>query len=168
VLAAETSSFRLILFGLLFLGWIVKTIAENRKKRRQAEERRRGHPAPHETGEHEPVERLPPVQRRQREVLPPEPAARAEVAPTPVLDAGPTPLGTISRDDVADAAARRAGRTRETLLRRLGAAEARRPTDVLRTGILWSEILGPPRGLTGRHHSPAARRALAIRGRRGA
>lgn len=48
-------------------------------------------------------------------------------------------------------------------LRKLGVEAAGEPSDMLRVGVLWSEVLGVPRALAGPHRSPAAKRMAARR-----
>jgi hypothetical protein len=53
---------------------------------------------------------------------------------------------------------RASSRRRRAVLRRLGASEAGSRRDIVRAGVLWSEVLGAPRAVSGPHRSPAARR----------
>lgn len=103
---------------------------------------------------------------RGRAKAPPPPPPRSEVAST----LGDRPLGTLqnrqletrlaSHMDTAAAATvhGRGGRlvaARRLGLRRMGGVRA-----ALRAGILWGEVLGPPRALRGPHRAPSSSRRV--------
>jgi outer membrane biosynthesis protein TonB len=162
----------IVVFALLFLGWIVRTVLENRKKppprpvppaERPAPEAR---PAP------------PPVPRRRERAPRHEPdpeaveAERVEPAPKPTV-APPTVSGTVelvrefapipevqglavgSLEATTAAIADESARHRRKMVRRLGGPEGASPRDLARAGVLWSEVLGPPRATSGPHRPPS-------------
>ncbi len=65
-------------------------------------------------------------------------------------------IGTL---DLATAAITEEGaRRRVGLVRRLGGPPGAPPRDLARAGMLWSEVLGPPRSLRGPHRGPVTPR----------
>ncbi len=117
-----------------------------------------------------------PTPRRQPPAQPaaPTPAepARARVEPKRVpATAGPRGFGDLGETtfksslsprladtDVQAPMVREDRRQRAGALDRLGVPPGRSAASMLRAGILWSEVLGAPRGVRGPHRSPAARR----------
>jgi hypothetical protein len=177
----------LVIFGILFLAWIVKTVFEKQQKPGT----RPHHPGrripPPDVPPDEPPPRPEPPPRREREhvvVMSPEEAAeamdeetaaraaRARVAedalPLEAFASKPIDhahgVGTLEEADAA--AASRGDVRRRDVLRRLGGEGARTGRDLARAGMLWSEVLGPPRALSGPHASPPVRRARAVRASR--
>jgi hypothetical protein len=161
----------IVLFALLFLGWIVRTVLENRKRpvprpvppakdRAPAAETR----IPSETrvpaGDRAPER--PPAPRPRRERAPEpraedaeaEEAARVEPPPQPTV-AEVQGLQTGTLETATAAIADETGARRRAIVRRLGGVDGATPRDLARAGVLWSEVLGPPRATAGPHRPPS-------------
>lgn len=185
--------FQLVFFLLIAAGWIIKAIADQ-KKRKEAQSR---HSEPAETeGPRPPVPHAPGhAQRPSRPPLPP-PVPPVPTVPTRTSSAPPSadrwadraPVSTwqdrhagtardaggmmqsrMSRSRAADEPAQGAGSVRTSArrlraIRRLtGGCDIAPGRELTRAGVLWTEILGPARAVSGPHRSPAARRRDARR-----
>jgi hypothetical protein len=173
--ASRGDDLRLILFGLLFLGWLVKTLFSRKAPGHRPPHRRPQEiPWPEEPDE---AEELPPAhaegepaerRRAEERTAPgrgadrrPVRARREGVSALPSEEPRPDePAKEIGSLAAADEAARLAGeRRRREVRERLGLGEGVAPIGALRAGMLWSEVLGPPRAVSGPHLPPGALRA---------
>ena len=153
---------QLLTLGVIFGAWIVKGVLEAKKRKDRAAQRPHPKPRPPQ----DPALELD--LRRQRAPVPspmppPMPAPRAHAAP----HLGARHPGTLqvthgtAAPDTHETVVRSA-RTRERRARtlrilapdlRTGDARA-----LTRAGVLWSEVLGPPRAYRGPHRPPSAGR----------
>ena len=152
---------QVVFFVLIVAGWVIKAVVESRKSKQQ----RTSPPPPsgEENGEegvprpvHVPRTAPPPVPRPTRGPL------SASLAGRTLHDTGgPLAPGRLLESSAAAIAhGKQAGRARRaSVVERLTGGQSILPgRELTRAGVLWSEILGPCRALTGPHRSPAATR----------
>lgn len=164
---------QLVVLILIGIGWVIKGIAENRKRQQQKEQARRQ--------QQEELARGPEMTEPEREVplpLPPiAPHPQTESASprsrTSEIRAWRPSTTSSARPHLSEQAtsymprtitvSERRTDTRRAMLRRLsGGARPSSLRAATRAGILWSEVLGPPRAVRGHHVPPTF-----VRGRKG-
>jgi hypothetical protein len=174
LIAVEDSLFQIVFIVLALIGWVIKSTVEEREKRKKQQQRTPVPPGQRPLPRAEPPPR---PEHREGEAYhplpnPEAPSPRPAPVPTPVA----TPTGGArlkevhpqlevlkierlqarkalpGRDKtlVAEQAAKR-----RRLFARLGAgATTSSPRTLARAGVLWSEVLGPPRAVKGPHRPP--------------
>ncbi|MHC5011300.1 MAG: hypothetical protein ACYTG6_10165 [Planctomycetota bacterium] len=164
------SIFQIVFVVVALLGWILSSAKEAQKRRQKLPPRPPGQ-RPEPDGKEErrapeaprpapPPPRSPPQRAEPRE--PARPVPPAPPRPSPPVAAPPRRRAVPTHRHVAREALEapvqvtriqtRAAARRSVLQRLAGGGGGGR--DAVRRGVLWSEILGPPRALRGPHRSP--------------
>jgi hypothetical protein len=155
----ETDSlFQLIVFVLIGVAWVLKEVLEQRRAKRRPSRPK----APAGEGEERPDVIVHPHPTRLRPVPVSPPSATDAEHDLSRLAVRELEGGRRVLPSTRAAAAQGAvvlKQRRESAYRRLsGGTDGPPGRDLTRAGVLWSEILGPCRALTGPHRPPHAHR----------
>ena len=159
--ARTSNTFELVLFAVLFLGWFLRTVLGAKPKPgapgRPVRPRRVPAPEPRPVPV-DPSEAVREIEREQQRKK--RERVAADVLPSELLERKTAEGHGLGSLEAAESASREAiSKHRSRIRARLGAVGGRTDADAIRAGILWSEILGPPRSMRGPHRPPSALRA---------